>query len=116
MLDLIMDTFKVSEEEALAFLVKYEINVSLNEDYDYGELYKVDVFLNEEGLNEGLMNNLIAEGEREDRAFAQISDNHAVLFIEVNEHSEDGVYDIEEMFGTFLQGGKLGDYFWKCLI
>lgn len=100
-----LETTKAKNNEEL--LMEYEVYSSKNEDNEFGSLYKVDVYLEDKGVNEGIMIELKEEVED----LVKISSHHAVLFLSADE----GVHEIENALGLLLQAGELGTYKWKCL-
>lgn len=107
MIEFLKKTLKISEDAALKLMIEIELEMSANQDNEYGSFYKVDIHLSEKGVKEGIMEKL--EEENVDSLF-KISDSHAVMFVE----TEENVYEIENAIGFFLEE-SLGTFEWKCL-
>lgn len=108
MIEFLMEKLQVSEDVAAELMVEYEVKMSETQDNEYGNFYKVDIYFSEEGVKNGLVEQL----EEEDiESLIKISESHIVMFLE----AEEGVHEIENAIGLFLDG-DLGTFEWKCLI
>lgn len=109
-MNLVIKNCTISEE----FIREYETHMESISDFEYGTLYKIEVFLNENGLNAGVAEELEEDyGEEENHGFVKKYDDQLVFITPVS--SADGVHEIEIAMYYTLKGNLYGDYTWTCL-
>ena len=97
------------------FIKGYETYMAVIKDFEYGSLYKVNVKLNDEGVNAGIMEKIKSTKGGDRKAGFYEHNEREVMFIMEISHDDEGVHQIEIAMDYTLQGDKYGTFTWECV-
>lgn len=96
------------------FIKKYETYMESIKDFDGGSFYKVNLTLNDAGVEAGVMKEFEPTEGEERSGFVKLDEKNAMCIIEVV-HDDEGVHQIEITMDYLLEGDKYGTYTWECV-